>query len=92
MAIEIGGERITPGHIVIATNAWINALLPDAPPLSSCLTFACATAPLDRAALAAIGLEKGHPVLYDGHAVPMGPHKFRWAGDFRRGVSFRRAG
>jgi gamma-glutamylputrescine oxidase len=61
MAIEIGGERITPGHIVIATNAWINALLPDAPPLSSCLTFACATAPLDRAALAAIGLERGIP-------------------------------
>jgi gamma-glutamylputrescine oxidase len=61
LALEVGGERITPGHIVIATNAWINATLPDTPPLSSCLTFACATEPLDASTLAAIGLDKGIP-------------------------------
>jgi len=61
LALEVGGERITPGHIVIATNAWINATLPDTPPLSSCLTFACATEPLDASAIAAIGLDQGVP-------------------------------
>ncbi len=61
LAIEVGGERITPGHVVIATNAWINATLPDTPPLSSCLTFACATEPLDASTLEAIGLAKGIP-------------------------------
>jgi gamma-glutamylputrescine oxidase len=61
LALEVGGERITPGHIVIATNAWINATLPDTPPLSSCLTFACATESLDASTLAAIGLDKGMP-------------------------------
>ena len=61
LALEVGGERITPGHIVIATNAWINATLPDTPPLSSSLTFACATEPLDTSTLAAIGLREGIP-------------------------------
>jgi gamma-glutamylputrescine oxidase len=61
LALEVSRERITPGHIVVATNAWINATLIDAPPLHSCLTFACVTAPLDRATLAAIGLDEGVP-------------------------------
>jgi gamma-glutamylputrescine oxidase len=61
LALEVGAERITPGHIVIANNAWINATLPDTPPLASCLTFACATEPLDAATLSAIGLERGIP-------------------------------
>jgi gamma-glutamylputrescine oxidase len=61
LAIEVGGDRITPSHLVIATNAWINATLPDTPPLSSCLTFACATQPLDPATLDAIGLGAGVP-------------------------------
>lgn len=61
LALEVGGERITSGHIVIATNAWINATLPDTPPLSSCLTFACATEPLDTSTIAAIGLAEGVP-------------------------------
>src|SRR5271166_456191 len=61
LALELGGERITPGHIVIATNAWINATLPDTPPLASSLTFACATEPLDASMLAAIGLDAGIP-------------------------------
>ncbi len=59
--LETGGVRITPGHVVVATNAWINATLPDAPPLHSSLTFACATEPLDAPALAAIGLSEGVP-------------------------------
>jgi gamma-glutamylputrescine oxidase len=61
LALEVGGERITPGHVVVATNAWINATLPDTPPLSSCLTFACATEPLDDSTLTAIGLAEGVP-------------------------------
>ena len=61
LSLEIGGERSMPGHIVVATNAWINATLPDIAPLHSSLTFACATEPLDTAALAAIGLDQGVP-------------------------------
>lgn len=61
LSMEIGAERIRPGHIVIATNAWINATLPDSPPLHSSLTFACSTEPLDSASLAAIGLDEGIP-------------------------------
>jgi gamma-glutamylputrescine oxidase len=61
LALEVGAERIMPGHIVIATNAWINATLPDTPPLHSALTFACATEPLDASTLAAIGLGEGIP-------------------------------
>ena len=61
LKLEIGGERITPGHVVIATNAWINATLPDTPPLASSITFACATEPLDHATIAAIGLDRGVP-------------------------------
>lgn len=61
LTLEVGGERITPGHVVIATNAWINATLPDTPPLRSCLTFACATEPLEASVIDAIGLGKGVP-------------------------------
>jgi glycine/D-amino acid oxidase-like deaminating enzyme len=61
LSLEIGGQRIRPGHVVVATNAWINATLPDTPPLHSSLTFACATEPLDAATLAAIGLGDGVP-------------------------------
>ncbi len=61
LSLEIGDTRIRPGHIVVATNAWINATLPDTAPLHSSLTFACATEPLDPASLAAIGLGDGLP-------------------------------
>jgi gamma-glutamylputrescine oxidase len=61
LALEVGAERIKPGHLVIATNAWINTTLPDTPPLHSCLTFACATERLDAATLEAIGLARGIP-------------------------------
>jgi gamma-glutamylputrescine oxidase len=61
LVIEAGGERITPGHLVIATNAWINETLSDTPLLSSSLTFACATEPLDASTLSAIGLGDGMP-------------------------------
>jgi len=56
LTLEIGSDRIKPGRIVVASNAWINATLPDTPPLSSSLTFACATETLEAATLAAIGL------------------------------------
>ena len=61
LAVEVGGSRIMPGHVVIATNAWINATLDQTPLLRSCLTFAVATAPLEAAALDAIGLGAGVP-------------------------------
>jgi gamma-glutamylputrescine oxidase len=62
VSLEIGaGARITPGHIVVATNAWINATLLDTAPLHSSLTFACVTEPLDTASLVAIGLDEGVP-------------------------------
>lgn len=59
--IEVDGDRVTPGHVVVATNAWINATVPGVRRLSSSLTFACATAPLDTSGLAAIGLGGGVP-------------------------------
>jgi gamma-glutamylputrescine oxidase len=61
LSLEAGGSRITPAHLVIATNAWINATLPETPPLHSSLTFACATEPLDASVLTAIGLDQGMP-------------------------------
>jgi hypothetical protein len=59
--LEIGGARIRPGRIVVATNAWINPTLPETPPLLCSLTFACVTEPLDIASLAVIGLNEGVP-------------------------------
>ena len=61
LSIETGGSQIKPAHLVIATNAWINATLPGTPPLHSSLTFACATEPLEDSLLTAIGLDKGMP-------------------------------
>lgn len=61
LAVELDGEEIRPGHLVIAANAWINVLVPDAPALSSSLTYACATEPLDADAIAALGLAAGIP-------------------------------
>jgi gamma-glutamylputrescine oxidase len=61
LAIEVSGETIRPGHVVIAANAWINALVPDAPALSSSLTYACASGPLDADAIAELGLAEGIP-------------------------------
>jgi len=61
LCVKIGGERFRPKHIVVATNAWINATLPEAPSLHSSLTFACVTEPLDAVSLAAIGLDEGIP-------------------------------
>ena len=61
LSLETGDGRIKPAHLVIATNAWINATLPETPRLHSSLTFACATAPLDPASLTAIGLDKDMP-------------------------------
>jgi gamma-glutamylputrescine oxidase len=61
LSMEVDGTRITPGHVVVATNAWINTTLPETPALHSSLTFACATEPLDTESLAAIGLAEGLP-------------------------------
>ncbi len=61
LSLEIEGERISPGYVVVATNAWINAALPDAPPLHTSLTFACVTRPLDSDSLSALGLGEGVP-------------------------------
>jgi gamma-glutamylputrescine oxidase len=61
LSMEVRGTRIRPGHVVVATNAWINATLHETPALHTSLTFACATEPLDTALLAAIGLGEGVP-------------------------------
>ncbi len=61
LCLEVDGERIFPGYLVIATNAWINATLPGAPPLHSSLTYACITAPLSDADLGSIGMAEGIP-------------------------------
>jgi gamma-glutamylputrescine oxidase len=60
-AVELEGERIRPGHVIIATNAWINAMLPGIPRVRSALTFACATRPLDEKTLATLKLDAGIP-------------------------------
>jgi gamma-glutamylputrescine oxidase len=61
LSLEIENHRLTPKYIVIATNAWMNALLPDTVQLHSSLTFACITEPLSRATLEAIGLHENIP-------------------------------
>ena len=61
LSVEVRGTRIRPGHVVVATNAWINATLHETPALHTSLTFACATEALDTASLAAIGLGEGVP-------------------------------
>jgi gamma-glutamylputrescine oxidase len=59
-AIEFADFTIAPEFIVVAVNAWLPGLLA-AGKVRSCLTFACATEPLDRTALDAIGLGAGIP-------------------------------
>ena len=61
ISVEIGARKFTPGRLVVATNAWINATLPRTPSLHSSLTFACVTEPLDSAVISAIGLGEGVP-------------------------------
>lgn len=51
-----GGRLVRAEHIVIAVNAWTAALVPNPPSIHSALTYACATAPLEREVLRAIGL------------------------------------
>jgi gamma-glutamylputrescine oxidase len=59
-AVEFADFTITPEYVVVAVNAWLSSLLP-AVNIRSCLTFACATEPLDSEALETIGLGAGIP-------------------------------
>ena len=61
LSLRVRDRRITPGHLVVATNAWITAMLPGLPSLSSSLTFACATETLEASTIEAIGLGEGVP-------------------------------
>jgi gamma-glutamylputrescine oxidase len=61
LTIEVANQRIHPGRVVVATNAWIDTIVPEAPPLRSSLTYACATEPLDSSTLSAVGLAEGMP-------------------------------
>ena len=61
LQIEADSDVIRPGHIVIATNAWINQVLPGTPQLRSALTYACATKSLEQSTIEAIGLGAGIP-------------------------------
>jgi gamma-glutamylputrescine oxidase len=56
-ALELyDGHILRAAHVVIAVNAWTAALVPNPPRIHSALTYACATAPLEREVLRAIGL------------------------------------
>jgi glycine/D-amino acid oxidase-like deaminating enzyme len=71
--IESEGEIIHPGYIVLALNAWTNALLPNASGVESSLTFACATEPLPPSTLRAIGLDANIPsIRRTGHICGAG--------------------
>jgi gamma-glutamylputrescine oxidase len=60
-AVEIDQDRLHPRWVVVACNAWIDSLVDDAPPLTSSLTFACATEPLSEPALREVGLAERIP-------------------------------
>jgi gamma-glutamylputrescine oxidase len=60
-AVEIDQDRLHPRWVVVACNAWIDSLVDDAPSLTSCLTFACATEPLMEPALREVGLAERIP-------------------------------
>jgi gamma-glutamylputrescine oxidase len=60
-AVEIDQDRLHPRSVVVACNAWIGSLLDDAPSITSCLTFACATEPLSEAAIRELGLGERIP-------------------------------
>ena len=60
-AVEFAGHTVYPKYIVVAVNAWLPALLANSVSVHSSLTFACATAPLDRVTLDTIGLGAGIP-------------------------------
>lgn len=61
LAIELDGETIYPGRIVVAVNAWVTALLSNIRRLSTALTFACATEALSQSVHDAVGLGEGFP-------------------------------
>jgi gamma-glutamylputrescine oxidase len=54
--LDVDGIAIHPGHVIVALNAWTAAVVPRMPTLRSALTYACMTAPLDEASLAAVGM------------------------------------
>jgi glycine/D-amino acid oxidase-like deaminating enzyme len=61
LALEVAGKQIYPEYVVVAVNAWLNALISDVVALRSALTFACVTEPLDPATLEAVGLNTRMP-------------------------------
>lgn len=63
--MEVRGERVDAGHVVVATNAWINATLPATPPVRSSLTFACVSAPLTESQLTELRVSEGIPFYTD---------------------------
>lgn len=61
LAVRTSRGRVRVRHVVLAVNAWLPALVPVVPPIRSALTLAVATAPLDAARLADLGLAAGKP-------------------------------
>lgn len=61
LAIELDGETMYPGRIIVAVNAWMSAMLSGIRRISSALTFACATVALPQSVHDAIGLGEGFP-------------------------------
>ncbi|MGA2408869.1 MAG: FAD-binding oxidoreductase, partial [Candidatus Binataceae bacterium] len=79
LRLELDRAIVKPKTVIVATNAWIGALIPGLRVgIKSCLTFALATEPLSDETRRAIGLANGHPfftidqpylwgrTLYDG--------------------------
>jgi gamma-glutamylputrescine oxidase len=59
--VEIDQDQLHPRWVVVACNAWIDSLVDDAPPLTSSLTFACATEPFSEPAVREVGLAERIP-------------------------------
>lgn len=61
LTVEVEGITLKPRKLIVATNAWLEALLPQLRVgIRSCLTFALTTTPLGKATRLAIGVD-GHP-------------------------------
>jgi gamma-glutamylputrescine oxidase len=61
VGVEYAGGVVRAGHAIVALNGYMPELLPGAIPMRAPLTLALCTAPLSRAAVAALRLDDGLP-------------------------------
>ena len=60
LMVELAGGQIRTDWLIVAANAWIKSLVPNAH-IASSLTFACATEVLSKKVMEALGLHEGIP-------------------------------